>query len=118
MSRRYFKKKPSQFEFKLLNILSDELEATACIMFWNTKTGEQQIKTVSNANNMAADGDHVIVTTRAIQSDMILFNSIGAEMERTKLPFLARHIAMRKNYAVAASPDKIFVWRLNISQWF
>lgn len=99
--------------------LSDEIQNTdqsGCIMFWNTKTGEQQVKTVSNANNMVADGDHVIVTTRALQSDMILFNSIGAEIERTKLPFLARHVAIKKNYAIAASPDKVFVWRLNISQ--
>ena len=39
---------------------SFEIDQTAKIMFWNTRTGEQQIKTMKSINNLVADGDHVI----------------------------------------------------------
>ena len=51
-----------------------------------------------------------------MNSDLVLFNAIGAEMDRTKLPFYAKYLAIKRNYGMAASHDKIFIWKLKISQ--
>jgi len=95
---------------------SYDQDTGAKIMFWNTRTGEQQIKTMRSMNNLVADGDHILVSSHSVNSDLVLFNSIGAEMDRTKLPFYAKYLAIKRNYGMAASHDKIFIWKLKISQ--
>ena len=65
---------------------------------------------MNNINNRTKASNH------SVQSDLVLFNSIGAEIERVKLKFHAKYLAMKRNYAIAASHDKVFIWKLKISQ--
>ena len=86
------------------------------IMFWNTKTGGRHIKTVSHLNQLAASGDHVVTSYSSVESQLVLLNSIGAEIDEIRVPFPVKFLSQSRNFAVAASLDKVFVWRLRITE--
>ena len=86
------------------------------IMFWNTKTGGRHIKTVNHLSQLAASGDHVVTSYSSVESQLVLLNSIGAEIDEIRVPFPVKFLSQSRHFAVAASLDKIFVWRLRITE--
>lgn len=86
------------------------------IMFWNTKTGGRHLKTIESLNHLGTAGDHVVTCKSAVNSQLSLLNSIGAELDQITVPFFVKFLAVGKNFAIAASIDKVFVWRLKIAE--
>ena len=86
-------------------------------MFWNTKTGGRHIKPVGSLSYLSASGDHVVTSYSSVESQLVLMNSIGAEIDEIKVPFTVKFISHSKNFACAASTSKGKIIKNSLRRW-
>ena len=101
------------------------------VVFWDTARGETIVKFVKRLLSVHAAGDHCVLVTsvekEAEQADeretatvaakkdqeflLILCNAIGSPLDSRYLPFDPESVAATGTHVIAASGERLFVWR-------
>ena len=86
-----------------------------CVMFWNTKTQEKNIKYVRRLTHIEALGETCAIVSRVDENSMqhviSLNNAIGAPMESRVIDILPSTVAMNENHVIVCSDEMVVVWQ-------
>lgn len=85
-----------------------------CVVFWDTKLHGHQVKYVKNLIDIAAAGDHCVLSTRTDDDSgeyvLILCNAMGTPVDSKYISIHPTMLKMTKTHVIAASENCVYVW--------
>ncbi|GAB6028434.1 WD repeat-containing protein 35 [Chamberlinius hualienensis] len=91
-----------------------------CVVFWNTKTNERCVKYVKSLLSIAANQEYCVLATRSEDDNdqfaLVVCNSIGTPVDSKYISLCPISLSMSPSYILAASKDKVIVWRFHTPQ--
>ncbi|KAL0485363.1 WD repeat-containing protein [Acrasis kona] len=87
-----------------------------CVVFWNTKTGEKNVKYIKRLISIRGHGDFCVIATKTDGANdtkyaLIMCNSIGSPVESKYIPIEPIYLAMTECHVIIASDKSIMIWQ-------
>uniref|UniRef100_T1JCY7 Uncharacterized protein n=1 Tax=Strigamia maritima TaxID=126957 RepID=T1JCY7_STRMM len=85
------------------------------VVFWDTKSGEKNVKFVKHLLSIACNDDNCVLASRVddgtSQYTVILCNALGTPVDCRYIDIEPLHVTMNRSHVIAASKEAIYFWQ-------